>query len=296
MTDDVLCNNEMFGSHRGETHQTQSLGPVFPGTTHEMTPRSTYEITPSGRLELLECVLKDHSDPNATGWLRLSGILTPVFTGARRDMYHHGWLELVAFGRAKFTDGAIVAFEAYSDQREKPVLGPLQGERFASADSSSLEDEPERHTAGNSESAWMEIMIRGGPSREPRPIPFLDLLWQTNRVLDDATQKEWLDDSERRLREVLSQVNPRPTILGYLAERVDDGLTLHTITLREVRKHEIGSLSAGEWPCWAEIVKAVPEFDNTHVVFDALSRNEWCRRWDMRMQHARIRAEYGIFG
>jgi hypothetical protein len=285
--DDVLCNHEIFGSNRGETHLTQSLDPIVPG--------STYEITPSGRMELLECVFEDHSDPNATGWRRLSGMMTPVFTGTRRDMHYHGWLDLFALGRAKFTDGAIVAFEAYTNTWAGPDLGPLQGEQFTSPDSFSPEDEPERHAVGNT-SAWMEIMIRRGPPQEPKPIPFMDVVEQANRVLDDATEKEWLDDAERRLRDALSRVDPRPTILGYFAECVDDGLSLYTITLTEVRKHEIGSLSAGEWPCWADIVKAVPEFDNTHVVFDALSRNEWCRRWDMRIQHDRIRAEYGIFG
>lgn len=37
--------------------------------------------------------------------------MTPVFTGARRDLNYHGWLELSCFGRAKFTDCAIVTFE-----------------------------------------------------------------------------------------------------------------------------------------------------------------------------------------
>lgn len=29
--DDVLCNNDLFGMHKGETHYTQSLNPAFPG-------------------------------------------------------------------------------------------------------------------------------------------------------------------------------------------------------------------------------------------------------------------------
>lgn len=105
--DDVLCNNDLFGDHKGETHCTKSLDPVFPG--------STYEITPAGRLELLECTYEDRSDPNASGCLRLVGIMTPVFTGRRSDIDLHGWVEFPSFGRAKFTDGTMVAFEPTSE-------------------------------------------------------------------------------------------------------------------------------------------------------------------------------------
>jgi hypothetical protein len=105
--DDVLCNNDLFGDHKGETHYTQSLHQVFPG--------STYEITPAGRLELLECTYEDRSDPNAAGCLRLGGMMTPVFTGRRTDVALHGWVEFPRFGRAKFTDGTMVAFEPISE-------------------------------------------------------------------------------------------------------------------------------------------------------------------------------------
>ena len=105
--DDVLCNNDLFGDHKGETHYTQSLHRVFPG--------STYEITLAGRLELLECTYEDRSDPNATGCLRLGGMMTPVFTGRRSDVTLHGWVEFPGFGRAKFTDGTMVAFEPASE-------------------------------------------------------------------------------------------------------------------------------------------------------------------------------------
>lgn len=101
--DEVLCNHLLFGKHRGEIHQTHSLGPVFPG--------ATYEITASGRLELLVCTYEDRSDPNAEGWARLAGSLTPVFTGERHDLNYHGWLSLPSLGRAKFTDGSLVGFE-----------------------------------------------------------------------------------------------------------------------------------------------------------------------------------------
>jgi hypothetical protein len=90
--DDVLCNNDLFGDHKGETHFTQSLHSVFPG--------SKYEITPMGRLELLECTFEDRSDPNAPRWLRLVGMMTPVFTGRRSDVALHGWVEFPGFGRA----------------------------------------------------------------------------------------------------------------------------------------------------------------------------------------------------
>jgi len=51
VTDDVSCNHDLFSDHKGEMHQTQSLGPIFPG--------STYEITPAGRLELLQLAQSD---------------------------------------------------------------------------------------------------------------------------------------------------------------------------------------------------------------------------------------------
>ncbi len=101
--DYVLCNSDLFGEHKGETHHTESLDPVFPG--------STYEITPAGRLELLECTYEDRSDPTAPGWEQFIGIMTPVFTGQRSDTGLHGWVDFLAFGRAKFTDGTMVAFE-----------------------------------------------------------------------------------------------------------------------------------------------------------------------------------------
>jgi hypothetical protein len=105
--DDVLCDNDLFEDHKGETHRAQSLQPVF--------PRSTYETTPTGRLELLECTYEDRSDPNAPRWLRLVGMMTPVFTGQRSDVALHGWVEFPGFGRAKFTDGTMVAFEPASE-------------------------------------------------------------------------------------------------------------------------------------------------------------------------------------
>jgi hypothetical protein len=85
-------------------HQTKDLD-CFGGALEE------YEITPSGRLEFLEYNVEDRNDPNAEEWQRLIGSMTRVFTGGRRDLDYHGWLHLSGFGRAKFTDGMLVAFE-----------------------------------------------------------------------------------------------------------------------------------------------------------------------------------------
>lgn len=105
MMDEVVCNHQMFREHRGNVYQTDSLDAAFPG--------GKYEITSSGRLELLVCTYEDRSDPSAEGIATLFDALTPVFTGERRDVDYHGWLHLSGFGRAKFTDGTMVAFEQF---------------------------------------------------------------------------------------------------------------------------------------------------------------------------------------
>ena len=143
--------------------------------------------------------------------------------------------------------------------------------------------------------ATMQVRIKPRRLREPLEIPFWRMIEKMGRVLDDSTQKEWLDDAEQRLRSVISRIDPVPVSYGYVVERDADGLTIHTVTGLKVAKHAIGQLSSGEWPCWNEIIEAVPEFDMTLVVFDAVSRREWLRRWDMRIQQHRIQAEYGIF-
>jgi hypothetical protein len=117
---------------------------------------------------------------------------------------------------------------------------------------------------------------------------------KVRRILDDSTQKEWLDDAEQRLRNVISSIDPCPVSYGYVLERDADGLTIQTVTRLKVAKHAIGQLSSGEWPSWNEIIEAVPEFDMTVVVFDTVSRREWSRRWDMRLQQHRIQLEHGI--
>ncbi len=51
------------------------------------------------------------SDPNAQGLARWAGSMARVFTGGRRDLNYYGWLYFSCFGRAKFTEGTMVAFE-----------------------------------------------------------------------------------------------------------------------------------------------------------------------------------------
>ena len=112
MFDEVLCNHELFGVHKGETKQTKDLhwlGGLL----------DNYEITPSGRLEFLEYTVEDRSDPTLEGIERLFDMMTKIFTGGRRDLDYHGWLYLSCFGRAKFTDGALVAFEPEPDPRSR---------------------------------------------------------------------------------------------------------------------------------------------------------------------------------
>jgi hypothetical protein len=122
MFDQVLCNHDLFGEHKGETHQTKDLRSFL----------DDYEITPAGRLEFLEYRIEDRSDPNATGALKLIGSLTRIFTGKRQDLKYEGWLHLSAFGRARFVDGTIVAFELepYDESDEETVeLAPWVARR-----------------------------------------------------------------------------------------------------------------------------------------------------------------------
>jgi hypothetical protein len=104
MFDEVECNHELFGVHRGEVHQTKDL--------HDCGGLlDRYEITPSGRLEFLVYRVEDRSDPTLKGIARWAGVLTTIYTGGRRDLNYHGWLALSCFGRAKFTEGTMVVFE-----------------------------------------------------------------------------------------------------------------------------------------------------------------------------------------
>ena len=52
--------------------------------------------------------------------------MTPVFTGRRSDAALHGWVEFRGFGRAKFTDGTMVAFEPASEpSNQEETTGAL---------------------------------------------------------------------------------------------------------------------------------------------------------------------------
>jgi hypothetical protein len=226
--------------------------------------------------------------------MRLAGIMTPVFTGESRDMNFHGWVVFPDFGRAEFTDGTLTEFLPDADSEQE--LNSAQ-EKSAPAERT-IGPEPKlvhRRRRRHPKTYEMAVLIEGPRQRLPMAIPFQRLLEKTHRGLDDATKKEWVDDTERRLREVISHLDPRPTVDGYSVERSEDGLAIYTITAKRVGKTEIGLLSSGDWPMWDEIVKAVPEFDWTRVVFDAVSRYEWSRRWDMRLQQQHIQHEYGVF-
>jgi hypothetical protein len=76
-------------------------------------------------------------------------MMTPVFTGQRTDVALHGWLEFSGFGRAKFTDGTLVAFEpepARSLERNQPPLIGIQ-----SSSASALERTVEVASGGPAE-------------------------------------------------------------------------------------------------------------------------------------------------
>ena len=72
--------------------------------------------------EFLEYTVEDRSDPTLKGIDRLWGMMTRIFTGGRPDLNYHGWLYLSCFGRAKFTDGTLVAFEP----EHNPPIDPPQ--------------------------------------------------------------------------------------------------------------------------------------------------------------------------
>ncbi len=125
MFDEVVCNHELFGVHRGETHQAKDLHCL--GGLLDL-----YEITPSGRLEFLVYTVEDRSDPTLEGIARWAGSRTRVFTGGCRDLNYHGWLRLSCFGRAKFTDGTMVAFES---EPKRPIESQDPVEVGSAADS-----------------------------------------------------------------------------------------------------------------------------------------------------------------
>ena len=105
---------------------------------------------------------------------------------------------------------------------------------------------------------------------------------------------EWADDVECRLREVRSQIDPTPLVLGYAIERSGNSVVVFTASRSELNKQEIATLARGQWPCWEVIVKAVPEFIHATVGFDACKNFEWWRKWDVEVEMSRLRLEHGI--
>jgi hypothetical protein len=141
-----------------------------------------------------------------------------------------------------------------------------------------------------------------GEARKPiygvtlRQSPFLKAFLKTDRVWDDDAKREWTDDVERRLREVRSQIDPRPLVLGYALERSGNCIVTFTVSRNELNKQEIAALPQGQWPCWDEIVKAVPEFSGSKIGFDACTNFEWLRKWDVEDEMSRFRLEEGMVG
>ena len=125
--------------------------------------------------------------------------------------------------------------------------------------------------------------------------PFLRAFLQTDRVWDDAAKREWADDAERRLREVTAQIDPRPLVLGYYIERFGNSIAIFTVTPDGQSDQEMATLARGQWPCWEEIVKAVPEFIHSKTGFDACTNFEWWRKWDVEVEMSRIRLGDGNF-
>ena len=138
-------------------------------------------------------------------------------------------------------------------------------------------------------------MMRYKNSRTPSSFsPFLKAFLATDRIWDEAAKTGWADDVERR--EVRSQIDPRPLLFGYAIERFANCVTVFTVSRDELSKQEIAALARGAWPCWDEIVKAVPEFMHAKAGFDACTNFEWWRKWDVEDEMSRFRSEHGIFG
>jgi len=125
--------------------------------------------------------------------------------------------------------------------------------------------------------------------------PFLQAFLKTGRVWDDAAQAEWADDVERRLRDVTARIDPKLIQVGYTILRVKNCVSIYTITPDPQTKRNIAALSQGQWPCWGEIVKAVPELIHSPISFDARASLEWLRKWDVEDEMRRFRIEHGIF-
>lgn len=127
---------------------------------------------------------------------------------------------------------------------------------------------------------------------QPRQSPFLKRALKANRGWDKAA---WAEDVERRLRNVVATIDPTPQILGYTVQHLKNCVSIHTSTLNEQSKQEMAALSTGQWPGWEKIIQAVPELSDSMVHFDAYSKWEWERIWDVEEELSRLRAEHGVF-
>jgi hypothetical protein len=89
--------------------------------------------------------VEDRSDPTLEGVSRMVGMWTTIYTGGRRDLNYHGWLKLSCFGRAKFTDGTMVAFEPEpsqpSESKDPDEVGKVAD---SSEESGVFESDPNR--------------------------------------------------------------------------------------------------------------------------------------------------------
>lgn len=131
--------------------------------------------------------------------------------------------------------------------------------------------------------------------RKQRQSPFLKAFQKTERVWDDTAKTAWADDVERRLREVTDKLDPKPVVRGYVIQRVKNCVNICTITPNWQTKQNMAALSAGHWPCWGEVIKAVPELFYSTVCFGARPSWEWWREWDVEDEMGRFRSEHGVY-
>lgn len=106
----------MFDSIRIECSLPEWIDPSIEFQTKGLDNLlDVYRITPEKRLLHETYTVEDHSDPNATRWMRLSGSMTRIPSGWV-DMNYHGYLEFHGISstgewfqyNAKFTDGVMV--------------------------------------------------------------------------------------------------------------------------------------------------------------------------------------------
>lgn len=215
-------------------------------------------------------------------------------------MHFHRWADLSALGRGKFIEGSLVGAE------QEEVRSESEGQTstgFCSPPSASTRSRgtlPACRVGTNSAGPLKEVTVPmtvrinvpKGHHRPPRSSPFLKRLLRRSSILDDAAKKEWADDVECRLQKVVETLELSGA--SYDVERSGNGVRICTVSPKELAKHQIAMLSAGRWPGWSEILKAVPEFTSSMVEFDASQRLEWCRRWDIDDEESDREVQGGI--